>query len=722
MSLLILYTISYLIASIGIFIIAALVFLRGRTRTYRLFAWFSILLGIWLLLQFLAQLLGNMAPEMALLLLELAIGSSAFFTVAFYAFTQLYRGRKIRVWLHLIAPLLFAVLVLAAPAMVITNVVINEQGISLDPTLAYYGQLVFVAVYGLLAIKNLFVAARSTNHDMRYRSRLLIFAVFQALVIIIFATLLLADQPLSQLALPIACLAMMALFAYAIIKHRLFDIRLIVVRALGYVLSVITLATLYSIVAFGIVVRVFAFSSIAIIEQAVFIGLAVLFALTFAPLKRFFDRITKLVFYRDAYEPQEVIDKLSSLIVRTVNLHELAHTSARILQDTIRAEYVGIVLAADGGGETGRNIVSGKIPKNKHELSQALLKQKGSIIIQDEISVQAPELHQVLQIANCAAAVRLQTHNQFIGYAIFGFKVSGSPYTLEDVSLIRIVSEELAIAIQNALRFEEISRFNETLKQEIADATVQLRESNKKLKKLDEAKDEFISMASHQLRTPLTSVKGYISMALEGDAGPVTPPQRKLLEEAFMSSQRMVYLIGDFLNVSRLQTGRFVLEPKPVNLAVLIKDEIDQLIVTAQRRNITLDYHEPAHFVPLLLDDNKIRQVIMNFIDNAIFYSKPNSKVLIALVATAKEVKLTVHDTGIGVPERERRHLFTKFYRAENARKVRPDGTGIGLFMAKKVITAHGGSVIFESRENRGSTFGFTLPLSLKDKSPDTHF
>jgi len=202
---------------------------------------------------------------------------------------------------------------------------------------------------------------------------------------------------------------------------------------------------------------------------------------------------------------------------------------------------------------------------------------------------------------------------------------------------------------------------------------------------------------------------------LEGDVGHISQEQRKLLEEAYGSAQRMVYLIGDFLNVSRLQTGKFVLETVPVNLARLVQEEVEQLQATAARREIRLEFHPPANFPDIPLDDGKMRQVVMNFIDNAIYYSKPNSTVLIELAANAKEVTLAVHDTGIGVPVSERHHLFTKFYRATNARRVRPDGTGIGLYMAKKVIAAHGGSIIFETKENKGSTFGFRLPLKKAD-------
>jgi signal transduction histidine kinase len=265
----------------------------------------------------------------------------------------------------------------------------------------------------------------------------------------------------------------------------------------------------------------------------------------------------------------------------------------------------------------------------------------------------------------------------------------------------------MVIAIQNALHFEEIQKFNITLQEKVNEATYQLRRTNAKLKALDETKDDFISMASHQLRTPLTSVKGYISMVLEGDAGKLNSMQRKMLDQAFVSSQRMVFLIADLLNVSRLKTGKFVIEPSPVNLAKTIADEVDQLKETAKNRSLELIYDRPDDFPTLMIDETKIRQVIMNFIDNAIYYTPAGGKIHVELKESSSTIEFRVEDTGIGVPKREQPHLFTKFYRAGNARQARPDGTGLGLFMAKKVIVAQGGAVIFESQEDKGSTFGF---------------
>jgi signal transduction histidine kinase len=296
--------------------------------------------------------------------------------------------------------------------------------------------------------------------------------------------------------------------------------------------------------------------------------------------------------------------------------------------------------------------------------------------------------------------------------------------------VLQAISDELVIAIQNALSVQEVKDLNATLQQRINDATAELRRSNAQLQRLDEAKDEFISMASHQLRTPLTSIKGYISMLVEGDVGKVTNQQKHLLDEAFISSERMVRLIGDFLNVSRLQTGKFIIEKGPVDLAKVVGQEIDSLLPNATARGLKFSYKPPKNLPLLNLDDSKIRQVIMNFADNAIYYSKEKSTIKIDLKLEGRWIEFTVKDTGIGVPESEKEHLFTKFFRATNARKQRPDGTGVGLFLAKKVVDAHDGQIIFESKQGKGSTFGFRLPLASSrvagnakqlDDKPDDH-
>jgi signal transduction histidine kinase len=331
------------------------------------------------------------------------------------------------------------------------------------------------------------------------------------------------------------------------------------------------------------------------------------------------------------------------------------------------------------------------------------------VVITDMLDDRYHRLQSILLHNNIAVVAPMFTSEggkEPIGYLILGRKSSGNQYSSQDINNVGIIANELVITIQNVLRYEEIENFNLTLQQKISEATRKLRQSNEKLKELDETKDDFISMASHQLRTPLTSVKGYISMVMEEDAGKITHMQREMLGQAFFSSQRMVYLIADLLNVSRLKSGKFIIEPKKVNLATIIQQELEQLEETAGARSLRLQYEKPTDFPDLMFDETKIRQVIMNFVDNAIYYTPAGGHIVVRLINNPSTIELRVEDDGIGVPKSEQPHLFTKFYRAGNARNARPDGTGLGLFMAKKVIIAQGGSTLFESTEGKGSTLG----------------
>lgn len=292
-------------------------------------------------------------------------------------------------------------------------------------------------------------------------------------------------------------------------------------------------------------------------------------------------------------------------------------------------------------------------------------------------------------------------------------------------ALVGIVVYELFVAgkprhkIHLVIKREAVPDTSGTdLRAQVDAATKELRLANVKLKKLDETKDEFVSMASHQLRTPLTSIKGYLSMVLEGDAGKITTDQRMLLEQAFTSSERMVALIGDFLNVSRLQNGKFLIDRAEIDLASIVTEEVDLIREVAKAREIGVAYHVPSHFPRLFLDEDKMRQVVINFLDNAIYYSPEHTTIAVRLYTSDGFVICEIVDHGIGVPPDAQAKLFSKFFRAENARRQRPDGTGIGLYLAKKVIDGHGGKVLFSTVEGEGSTFGFRLPIKKLSTAP----
>lgn len=295
----------------------------------------------------------------------------------------------------------------------------------------------------------------------------------------------------------------------------------------------------------------------------------------------------------------------------------------------------------------------------------------------------------------------LQSRGEVIGAMLVGSPEAPSALSFYERNILERLTGAVGVALDNTLLYAEAE-----------DVAKRLRTANRHLKELDVAKDEFISMASHQLRTPLTTIKGYVSMLLDGDVGPLSRQQREFLEYAYGGSQRMVNLISDLLNVSRMSAGKFQIQAEPTDLEAMVAEEVQQLQQHAQAKSIKLSFEPPEHHLPhLQLDGGKTRQVVMNFIDNAIYYTK-QGEIRVVLKQRRNRVELRVIDTGIGVPKEAQRNLYKKFFRASNAQVMRPDGTGLGLFLAKRVIEDQDGTIIFESVEGKGSTFGFSVPLT----------
>lgn len=511
-------------------------------------------------------------------------------------------------------------------------------------------------------------------------------------------------------------------FAYAIIRHRFLNIRLLVARTIAYVLLLSTMVVLYAIVIFGLKQFVFGESSFTSVEQIVNIVLAVFVAFTFQPLKQFFDKLTNRLFYQDAYSSEELLKSLNDILVSTLEIRTLLADTSKLLQEQFKTAFCLIIanqtknvpqiIEVSQTHNPGKDLslIANFFPKLKDKLKDEKIL-FGTFLSSGEKRVRSWFLANQVEVI-VELAQDMHSDQEAIGYLMLGPKKSGSAFTSKDRNLLLIIANELVIAVQNSLRFEEIKSFSHTLQQRVTAATAELKDKNTKLEELDKAKDDFISMASHQLRTPLTTVKGYLSMMLEGDFGKLDRKQKEVLDLTYGSAERMIYLIADLLNVSRINTGKFVIDAKEVNLADTISLEIKQLERTAKVKGLTLKAKLPKNFPTILLDEMKTQQVIMNFVDNAIYYTHQGGEVKIELKQTKDAIEFTVTDNGIGIPKNAQDQLFTKFFRADNARKARPDGTGLGLYMAKKVISSQGGSIIFESKENKGSTFGFRFSLA----------
>jgi signal transduction histidine kinase len=230
-------------------------------------------------------------------------------------------------------------------------------------------------------------------------------------------------------------------------------------------------------------------------------------------------------------------------------------------------------------------------------------------------------------------------------------------------------------------------------------------------KTIDRLKSEFISIAAHQLRTPLTSIKWVIKMALDGDAGSLSDEQKELLSKGYESNERVIKLVNDLLNVSRIEEGRFGYAFDKNDFQEVINTVIENVEGVVAKKHIELAINKPAKLPKIYLDKNKMVMVMQNILDNAIKYSPEYSKINVNIEKTDKFLKVAVIDCGMGIPAKDRDKLFSKFFRASNVAQAEIDGTGLGLFIVKNIIERHGGIISLKSEEGRGTEVSFVIPL-----------
>lgn len=513
---------------------------------------------------------------------------------------------------------------------------------------------------------------------------------------------------------PFFTLILVGSIAYAIVKHRFLDIRIIIARAVTYTLVLLTLTGFYALALFTLSAY---FLPLTYGQGRVLVPtfLALVLAFSFHPLHQILGKVTDRVFFKEHYDSHELLADLTKIMAQTLLLLDLTQKTLQTLLSRMRISEGAFILVKDHAIFAQDKIGFKSKLEFKREEIESLMAQDEFLVF-DELEDE--QLKKLMRKYELMVVLPLRTKEEKIGLLVLGDKASGDIYSSDDLKVLEMFAQEVTVAIQNAEAYEEIKRFNITLREEIEKATRELREANEKLKDLDKLKDEFLSVASHELRTPMTNIKNYLWMALNKTDVQLSENMQKYLDRAFVSTGRLIHLVTDMLNVSRIERGKIEINPVAMDIAVLARDVVPELLPQAQEKGITLEVVGVSGLPQVMGDGEKIREVLINLIGNAIKFTPKDGKVTVSFKENSEMLETSITDTGMGMKEEDLAKLFQKFSRLDSSYTAIAEGggTGLGLYICKLLVELHGGKIWATSGGlGKGSTFTFTLPVATKN-------
>ncbi len=518
--------------------------------------------------------------------------------------------------------------------------------------------------------------------------------------------------------------------AYAIIRHRLMDTRVIIRRSFIYVgLGIFTVAGYYG--ALWLDNHVFGGSySIGGYLSALLITPLFLFA--FSWLRQWFDRIANRYFFTSLYNYQTTLEDLARQLTSVIDLHKVVDLIVGSIMKTMGLDRAGVLLLSseknskryDVAKVVGFNEQNG-ISLVRNNFLVQWLEQNRKLVVWEELgslideTVGDNERSQLMRLKTNMTKIEASTclplfsKDQLIGIIVLGNKVTKEAYTSEDLRLLQSITNQAAVAIQNARLYDQVQDLNHNLEQKVSEQTKDITEKNEHLRELLKMKSEFLTIASHQLRTPLTAVRGLLAMQAEGDFSKLPAEEVKTNQQHMLdSANRLSGIVNDLLKAMELEGGSLHFDFQEVQLEEMIDSVCSDLKPNYDRKELYLKFDHPNPPMPKIeVEPKMLHEVLMNIVDNAEKYTNTGGTT-IALSTKNDMVTVTVKDTGVGIPKTDRPKLFKKFSRGEKSTYQHTDGSGLGLFIAKNVIDEHHGTIdISSDGEGKGTSVTIILPI-----------
>lgn len=511
-----------------------------------------------------------------------------------------------------------------------------------------------------------------------------------------------------------ASLAFTILTSYTIIRSRLFDLRLILLRTLSFINVLIVFAIVLAFVLFA--GTAFLFNVHITVGQYIF-GLILMVSamLAFQPLQKIVRRLTNVFFFQDIYDSEKLLSELTLVMAETIDIDTITIQLLTLVNDRMHISKGAFLLVNDHHitDIKGIGYTQGLLALSDMEVLLHSRSEQTRYSLYDEL--QDENLKETFQKFDIAVAIPILVETNEVAILVLGPKLSGEIYYQRDIDVLSIFASEAGVAIQNAKSYAEIKRFSTHLEQMVEERTKQLQEAQQreieKAHAMAKLKDEFVFIAAHELRTPVTVIRGFMEM-IETSGEKFSKQTYQFLEQVQSASNHLNQLVNDLLDVARSDAGTMKVDVSPMDIVPIVQEVIEEVSSLAQAKHLKLQLHTDPQIPHAQADSAKLKEVLTNLISNAIKYNRDNGTIDVTLTKKSHFVAVDVKDTGFGIPKDQQAKIFQKFFRAESEHTRDIVGTGLGLFITRMLIEKMGGTISFTSQEGVGTTFTFTLPAA----------
>jgi signal transduction histidine kinase len=442
-----------------------------------------------------------------------------------------------------------------------------------------------------------------------------------------------------------------------------------------------------------------------------FILLAFSFALIFSPTRYAMEELIRELFPETDYDSHALVKRLNTISYGSLTLEMLSTTFFNELSagfNTPESAFLFIKNSEDiiiKTSERFQNVAS----ITPHEIKTLVNVAKGNPQLAKHLKSDAG--NHILDIYHIRLLVPLTNNNLLVGLLLLGSKDPLKPYTTKDQKVLEAIAPKIGFAIKNAFAYEKIAAKNTKLISDLEKSNETLRLANRQLRKDDKLKDEFLFISTHELKNPITVMKGYISLIKEGVYGQIPLTLRPPIEQIDASNEQLITLLNNLLQIARYEAQRLEVKTQ----AVTICDVIDKVMVDVKplsdQKHLQIVHNCKNPAIKVIANQDRLKEIMSNLLGNAIKYSD-QGVITISHDIVQDTLVTHIHDEGVGIAPADQTKIFTRFFRVEEEAARGIPGSGLGLFIVKKMLEKMSGTIWFTSTPGVGSTFNFSLPLA----------